>query len=308
MKINHTIAALIILAGLSSAAAADFYNSAPAFSLMGPTGTTPPPGWSMWYIAGGSTNTAVPTSAEMATAFAGANQLVVWNQTDGSDEWSQQAANEGSSPTDPNRLLGTSPTGTRGSILQLSLTNTSGAPVASATVAYDMECMAHGTLKAGYPANSPDELPGYSFYYFDGSAWTHVPSLDLANDVLNSVGHASATINFCTPVANGGTLQFRWYDDNADAYSPDTMYAIKNVVVSIAAPGSGPQLSLLKAVKPSFTGLAIGTNYQLQVSANMITWTNQGSPFMATCSTMIYPQYWDVDNWNELFFRLQVSP
>ena len=70
----------------------------------------------------------------------------------------------------------------------------------------------------------------------------------------------------------------------------------------------GPHVNLLKAVKPSFDGLALGTNYQLQVSADMNTWTNQGSPFIATNTSIIYPQYWDVDNWNSLFFRLQVSP
>jgi len=70
----------------------------------------------------------------------------------------------------------------------------------------------------------------------------------------------------------------------------------------------GPHVNLLKAVKPSFAGLGLGTNYQLQVSADMDTWTNEGSPFTATSPTMIYPQYWDVDNWNQLFFRLRVAP
>jgi hypothetical protein len=71
---------------------------------------------------------------------------------------------------------------------------------------------------------------------------------------------------------------------------------------------SGLSITLLKAVKPSFAGLFLGTNYQLQVSGDLITWTNQGSPFTATSTSMIYPQYWDVDNWGQLFFRLQVSP
>jgi len=70
----------------------------------------------------------------------------------------------------------------------------------------------------------------------------------------------------------------------------------------------GPHVNLLKAVKPSFDGLALGTNYQLQVSADMNTWTNQGSPFIATNTSIIYPQYWDVDNWNSLFFRLSIAP
>ena len=71
---------------------------------------------------------------------------------------------------------------------------------------------------------------------------------------------------------------------------------------------SGPRVDLIKAVKPSFSNLTLTTNYQLQVSGDLNTWTNQGSPFTATNTSMVYPQYWDVNNWNSLFFRLQVSP
>jgi hypothetical protein len=71
---------------------------------------------------------------------------------------------------------------------------------------------------------------------------------------------------------------------------------------------SPPLVNLIKAVKPSFLSLSVGTNYQLQVSPDMNTWTDQGSPFTATNTSMVYPQCWDVDNWNQLFFRLQVSP
>jgi hypothetical protein len=67
-------------------------------------------------------------------------------------------------------------------------------------------------------------------------------------------------------------------------------------------------ISLQKAVKPSFSNLWLGTNYQLQVSADLINWTNQGSAFTATNANMVYPQYWDVGNWNSLFFRLQITP
>ena len=55
---------------------------------------------------------------------------------------------------------------------------------------------------------------------------------------------------------------------------------------------SGPEVDLMKAVKPSFRKLTLTTNYQLQVSADMSTWTNQGSPFTATNTSMVYPQYW----------------
>lgn len=81
-----------------------------------------------------------------------------------------------------------------------------------------------------------------------------------------------------------------------------------NEVVQLYAIESGPRVDLIKAVKPSFSNLTLGTNYQLQVSGNLNTWTNQGPPFAATNTSMIYPQYWDVDNWGKLFFRLQVAP
>jgi hypothetical protein len=71
---------------------------------------------------------------------------------------------------------------------------------------------------------------------------------------------------------------------------------------------SGPRVDLIKIVQPSLSNLTLGTNYQLQVSTDFKTWTNQGAAFSATNVSMIYPQYFDVSNWNQLFFRLQASP
>jgi hypothetical protein len=51
--------------------------------------------------------------------------------------------------------------------------------------------------------------------------------------------------------------------------------------------------------------LTISTNYQLQASGDLSTWTNTGSAFTATNTNMVYPTYFDVDNWGTLFFRLQ---
>jgi len=70
---------------------------------------------------------------------------------------------------------------------------------------------------------------------------------------------------------------------------------------------SGPRIGLVKAVKPVFDNLSFGTNYQLQVSSDLSNWTNSGTPFTPTNRMMVYPQYWDVDNWNQLSFRLQLS-
>lgn len=82
-----------------------------------------------------------------------------------------------------------------------------------------------------------------------------------------------------------------------------------NEVAQLYAIESAPVVSLTYAVKPTFSALAIGTNYQLQVSTSVTgTFTNFGSPFTATNNSMSYSQYFDVANWNQLFFRLTTSP
>jgi hypothetical protein len=216
MKMSRIIGTLAVFGGMLSAAASDLYSQ--NFDSMGTTGSAAPAGWYMYYIAGSGSSSSLPTSAEMAGAFGGVPELIVWNQTDTPTAWPQQAANMGATSTSTDRLLGTSPTGERGMILQLSLNNNTGASVDTLRLTYDMAFMT--------AAQTPDELPGYSFYYLDGSTWTHLASLD-----LSSPGTASALFVYSTPVPNGGTFQFRWFDDNAATPSPDTMIAINNVLI-----------------------------------------------------------------------------
>jgi hypothetical protein len=67
---------------------------------------------------------------------------------------------------------------------------------------------------------------------------------------------------------------------------------------------SSPLVNLIKAVTVSFSNLTVGTNYQLQVTTNINSWTNFGTPITATNSFMTYSNYWNVSDWNQLFFRL----
>ena len=53
---------------------------------------------------------------------------------------------------------------------------------------------------------------------------------------------------------------------------------------------------------------SLTTNYQMQISGDLTTWTNYGAAFKATNTSMIYPLYFDVDNWNSLYFRLKITP
>jgi hypothetical protein len=65
-----------------------------------------------------------------------------------------------------------------------------------------------------------------------------------------------------------------------------------------------PSPSLVKALFLQDNSLTVGSNYQVQVSSNLLNWTNQGSVFTATNSYWLSTNYWLVSNWNQLFFRM----
>jgi hypothetical protein len=52
----------------------------------------------------------------------------------------------------------------------------------------------------------------------------------------------------------------------------------------------------------------LGTNYQLQVSTDLSTWSNTGPVFTATNASAAYPQPFGTANWRSLFFRLVSAP
>lgn len=81
-----------------------------------------------------------------------------------------------------------------------------------------------------------------------------------------------------------------------------------NEVAQLYAIETPPTIRLRKAVYVDSINVQAGTNYQLQASSDLITWTNHGASFTATNSIWRSPDYWDVDSWNALYFRLQVAP
>jgi len=73
--------------------------------------------------------------------------------------------------------------------------------------------------------------------------------------------------------------------------------------VPIAGP---PALHIHKAVYLTFSGLQPGAQYQLQISTNPAgLWENQGESFTASGSSMTNLNFWTVEDWNHLYFRLQ---
>lgn len=67
------------------------------------------------------------------------------------------------------------------------------------------------------------------------------------------------------------------------------------------------QIVLVKAFTLDFQNLLVGSNYQAQASADLVSWTNWGAAFTATSSIYTGTNYQRVANWNQLFFRLQLQ-
>ena len=127
-----------------------------------------------------------------------------------------------------------------------------------------------------------------------GYGYTNAPLV-----ALHGGGGTGATA--LAVVSNGVVVAITILDPGTSYTSPPF------VVINPPSPGAA-QVDLVKAVKPAFSDLFMGASYQLQLSADLTTWTNQGTPFIATDVVMEYPQYFDVDGWGGLFFRLQSPP
>jgi uncharacterized protein (TIGR03437 family) len=211
------------------------------FDSMGPTGTTPPPGWTVLEGNSGTNNgtwtgnitangpnsvaTIVPTTGPLTPSAAPTS-----TNNNGFNA-------QGDSASD--RVLATSPTGFSGSALELDLTNASGSASNGLIVSYD--------IRRFTAVSTPNELPGYQlFYSVNGGAWVNVPSLNptIAGPsgvvVPNTVGVTNVpptTFGLATVWQNGQILRLRWVDDNAEQTSPDQIQGLDNVVVSLASPG-----------------------------------------------------------------------
>ncbi len=107
-------------------------------------------------------------------------------------------------------------------------------------------------------------------------------------------------------VFDNTTTQFSiYYPSTASGWSTPTWNGYP------AQPYYQPVLSVVEGlgtVTPSFKGLLLGTNYQLQVSTDLSTWSNTGPMFTATNASEAYPQPFGVTNGNRLFFRLRSAP
>jgi len=221
--------------------------------------TIMPAGFSSLYLPGSHfTYTNAPgllldsNAIATATVGSGAATLVVWNVGSAVTDKSYQLFNIGCWDSLNDRALGTDPTGTAGTVIQLALTNNSGAPLSGVVFSYTEKCMTNGATSNGsYTDDGTErlELPGYEFFYSltgdtNATNWFEVNALCLTNWVEGTSSDSGpVTITFPTPLAANGIMYFRWADDNCVSSSPDQMYAIDNIgITGISA--TGPSASI----------------------------------------------------------------
>lgn len=151
--------------------------------------------------------------------------------------------------------------------------------------------------------------------------WTHLVLTIASNTVIYYTNGVTCQENpglGTSPITNdvdlliGGSAEYAEFVGNLTDIRIYNRILSTNEIIELYQNDSDipppPQVSLLQAVVPSFSCLAIGTNYQLQVSTDLMTWTNQGTPFTAASNVMNYSQYFVVSNSSQLYFRLQVTP
>ena len=238
-----------------------------------------------------------------ATTGSGASTLIVWNVGSPVTDAGSQLFNIGSWDSLNDRALGTDPTGTGGTVIQLALTNNTGGALNGVTFSYTEKCLTNGATSNGSFTDDGTErleLPGYEFFYSTtggtvATNWSEVYPLCLTNWVQGTSSNSGpVNIVFATPLANGGVMYFRWADDNCVASSPDQMYAIDNVAITSYNP-IGPVVNFTSPTNnenftpgTTITLSAIATDYTTNITN--VTFYADGSalPFTITASGSNY--------------------
>ena len=136
--------------------------------------------------------------------------------------------------------------------------------------------------------------PTTSSFNYDGT-WYGFKVIKIDTNLVIFV-NGSRQWSYSGPVIKGGFLHLATYGAGA-AVKVDNLKLYELI---------SPKVHFVKAFTLDYSDVSIGSNYQLQASSNLIDWTNWGVPF--TANSMSYTNtisYQRIDNWSQLFFRLQ---
>lgn len=129
---------------------------------------------------------------------------------------------------------------------------------------------------------------------------------------VDGVTVSAQTGNLELPDTTGATLAIggaepggnQWFNGDLDDIRIYDRALSASELAQLHAVGSGRILNVRKAVYLDSTLLEAGTDYQVQFSTNLSEWSNVGAAFTATNSNWRTTNYWDVDSWDNLFFRV----
>jgi hypothetical protein len=105
---------------------------------------------------------------------------------------------------------------------------------------------------------------------------------------LDGSGHLFVGSQGQGPGNNTGTGSIGEYTTSGGTVNASMITGLTqpNFLIAVSMTVPSPTASLIKAVKPAFSNLFVGINYQIQVSGDLISWTNLGSVFAATNTTL----------------------
>lgn len=170
----------------------------------------------------------------------------------------------------------------------------------------------NGTLYAGAPTV-------VSSSSISAGRWWHIVAVRAATELRLYVnGQPSSSIGITEPpdysrtfIPTIGGNSTDHYDNYAGLIDEVRIYnraLSASEIEQLFGYEVNPRITLLRAVNPRFDNLITGLKYQLQLSADLLAWTNQGPAFVATNTTMIYPQSWLTEDYDRLYFRLRITP
>lgn len=130
-----------------------------------------------------------------------------------------------------------------------------------------------------------------------------VPWPQTTNDAGGAISFVSSRGEETSEFKYPSILDTYVYHDGNDSHQ--YMAGTFDFVVNTA---SLPRVELGQSVYLKSVDLVVGSEYQTQISTNLLDWSNHGRPFIATEAKWRSEDHFDVDDSQTLYFRLKLLP
>lgn len=148
------------------------------------------------------------------------------------------------------------------------------------------------------------------YFFASSNQWYHIVMLQNAgiteffvNGVQTAETQTGVTPRTPTALTIGSANGTRFFNGSINDVRIYNLALSSNEVQQLYQYEAG-SLNIQKAVYLNTYNLFIGSNYQFQASSDLTNWINQGPVFTATNTYWQSTNYYQVADWNQLFFRL----